>query len=126
MEQLTIEHVILSFAFLLNVGLGLLVFLKKASHKRVNIFFAIFSWASASWILSVLMFFLFKDPGWRLFCARMTFVSSSIICEAFFFFSILFPREKRQIKRSQFICLSLISLSFVTLSFTPLMVPSIN
>jgi two-component system NtrC family sensor kinase len=126
MEQLTIEHVILSFAFLLNVGLGLLVFLKKGSHKRVSILFAIFSWASASWILSVLLFFVLKDPSWRLFCARMTFASSSIICEAFFFFSILFPREKRHIKQSQFIYLSLISLSFVTLSFTPLMVPSIN
>ena len=126
MEQLTVTNIVLSFAFLLNVGLGLLVYLNKSTHRRVNISFSIFSWASASWILSVLMFFLFKDQIWKLFWARMSFVGPSIIPAAFFYFSGIFPREKDDVTPSKIIILSILSSIFVILSFTGLMVRSAN
>ncbi|MGA2462911.1 MAG: ATP-binding protein [Thermodesulfobacteriota bacterium] len=126
MEQLTLTNIVLSFAFLLNVGLGLLVYLNKSTHRRVNISFSIFSWASASWILSVLMFFLFKDQIWKLFWARMSFVGPSIIPAAFFYFSGIFPRKKDDVTPSKIIILSILSSIFVILSFTGLMVRSAN
>ncbi len=84
MVKMTITNIVLWIVFLLNFGLGLLVYFRDPK-KRINISFSIFTWALAGWILGVSMFFLFKEPELRLFWARITFFSASIILAAFFY-----------------------------------------
>jgi len=86
MERLTTTNIILFLAFLLNFGLGLLVYLKKSPHRRVNISFSVLSWALAAWVLSVLMIYLVKEEALRLFWVRMSFIGTSILPSSFFIF----------------------------------------
>jgi signal transduction histidine kinase len=124
MGYLTAREISLLFAFVLNFGLGSLVYLKDSSHRRVNISFSIFTWALACWILSVAMSFLPAEPAWRLFWARMSFVSSSFVPSAFFYFALIFPKEKRDISTSKIGLIFLLSCFFGLISFTKLMVHS--
>ncbi len=126
MQRLNIQYLVLALVFLLNVGLGLLIYLKKSPHKRVNVAFSIFSWASAGWILSVLMFFLAEDARWRLFWARMSFVGPSIIPAAFFYFSTVFPSERRNISTYNLLFLAIVSSIFVILSIFGFIVHSVQ
>jgi signal transduction histidine kinase len=70
------------------------------------------------------MIFFFKDYAWRLFWLRMAFAVSSIIAAAFFYFSAIFPNEKRHISSQKIISIWIISAIFIVLSFTNLMVRS--
>jgi signal transduction histidine kinase len=126
MEILNLPNMILLFAFLLNVGLGLLIYLKATPYRQVNVSFSIFSWGCASWIFSILMIYLFKEPSWRLFWVRMSFIGPSIIPGAFFYFSLVFPKEKRNIPHILPFLICILSLVFVFMSFTKLMVHSVQ
>ena len=125
MERLNAQNAILLFAFLLNVGLGLLVYLKNP-HRRINISFSIFSWASAGWVLSILMIFLFNEPLWKLFWLRMGFATSSIVPSMFLYFSLIFPKGKHHISALQVILIILFASFFVLISFTKFTVRSAN
>src|SRR4030042_319208 len=125
MERLNIQNIILSIVFLLNVGLGLLVYIRGHS-RRISISFSVFSWASASWVLCILLIFLFREPSWRLFWARMSFVGPSIVAASFFYFSMIFPSENRRIAPFKLIPVYITSLIFVILSFTEFLVHSAN
>jgi len=120
---LNIQNSILVLVFILNIGLGILTYVKNP-HSRVNISFAIFSWASASWIVSVLMAFSLKDPIWKLFWSRMCFVGPSIIPAAFLYFSLVFPKRKKLVSPIAVILICIFSLTLVLLSFTKLMIHS--
>jgi signal transduction histidine kinase len=126
MERLNLTHIILLFAFLLTGGLGLLVYLKKSPHRRVNLSFSVFAWASASWILSVLMVYWFDEPAWKLFWVRMSFVGPSIIPASFFYFALVFPKEDRRVSFSRTLLIFALAVVFVSISFTPWMVRSVN
>jgi len=126
MEQFRIANIFLFLAFLLNMGLGLLVYLKGSPYRRVSISFSIFSWACAQWALSILMIYSLKDPVWKLFWVRMSFVGPSIIGGAFLYFSLTFPKEKRKVASTKMVLIFLASSIFVILSFTKLMVISID
>jgi two-component system NtrC family sensor kinase len=126
MERLSIPNVALFLAFLLNTGLGLLVFLKESPHRRVNIAFSLLSWALAVWALSILMIYLFSALGWKLFWVRMSFVASSNIPSTFLYFSLLFPRERRRIARMTRILIFSPGLVFTFLSFTVLIVRTVH
>ncbi len=123
MVKMTITNIVLWIVFLLNFGLGLLVYFRDPK-KRINISFSIFTWALAGWILGVSMFFLFKEPELRLFWARITFFSASIIPSAFFYFSLIFPQEKRTISSSKIFLIFSPAVMFAIISFTKLMVHS--
>jgi signal transduction histidine kinase/MFS family permease len=126
MEVLSFQNIILLFAFLLNIGLGILVLLKNTPYKRVNISFSIFSWACAIWVCSILMIYLFRDLPWRLYWVRMSFFGSSIIPAAFFYFSLIFPKEKRNVSWPITFLIAILSLAFAFISFTKLMIISVH
>ena len=126
MERLNFINILLFIVFILTVGLGLLVYRSNSPHRRVNIAFSISSWASAGWILSVLMIYLFKEPLWKLFWVRMSFVASSNIPSTFFYFSLIFPKEKRNISLLKIVLIFLPSSIFTLLSLTGLMVYSVD
>jgi len=116
----------LFLVFLINAGLGLLVFFKRLPQKRIKTSFAILSWALALWNFDVLMIYLFKDPSWRLFWVRMSFAATSIAPLAFFSFSLFFPKEKQIISNLKLFLISIPSLVFVFMSFTRWMVHSVQ
>jgi signal transduction histidine kinase len=124
MEGLNATNIPLLVVFLLNVGLGLLVYLKASLHPRVNISFSLFTWALAGWAFTILMIYLIREAGWRLFWVRMSFVASSNIPSTFLYFSLIFPNEKRKISLPKIIFIFLPSTIFTLTSFTELMVHS--
>jgi len=115
---------ILLVTIFVNTGLGFLIFLKRSTFRRVNITFSLASWASAGWILSVLMAYFFKDPFWRIFWGRMSFATSGIIPAAFLCFSLLFPREQRGLSSSKLFLVGLPSFVILGLAFTNQIVSS--
>jgi len=124
MGPMNITNTIIFLAFLLNAGLGILVYLRDSPHRRVNVSFSLFTWALAAWILSVSMSFLFREPAWRLFWARMSFVASSNIPSTFLYFSLIFPNEKRNISPLKILLIFSLSTIFTVFSFTKLMIRS--
>jgi len=121
-----LSDTLLLLTLLINGGLGLLVYLKKAPQRRVHIAFSLLSFALAAWASSILMIYLFRTPAWRDFWVRMSFVTSSFIPAAFLYFSLIFPKEKRTISPRQMALLFLLPALFAILSFTPLMVRSVQ
>jgi signal transduction histidine kinase len=126
MEQLKIANIALVLTFILNAGLGLLVYLNKSPHRRVNISFSILSWTLAGWILSTLMIYLFRDPWWRLFWVRMVFVISSAIPSAFLYFALIFPNERRVLPSFKIALIFFPSLILSFVSLTKFIVISVN
>jgi signal transduction histidine kinase len=116
----------LILAFVLNMGLGSLVYWKSSPYRRVNISFSIFSWACAEWAISILMIYSLKNPVWKTFWVRMSFVGPSVIAGVFLYFSLIFPREKRKIGLAKIVIILFPSLIFATLSFTKAMVNSVD
>ena len=115
---MSVPTITLLFAFLVNLGLGLLVYIKATSYKRVNIIFAILAWSAAGWAFSFFLVYLFTDNPLKLFFGRMGFATSSIISTAFLLFAIIFPSEQRGVSSFKLIFLSLPALLFLGLSFT--------
>ncbi len=125
-DYLNISNIFLFGVFLINTGLGLFVFFKQLSQKRIKISFSILSWALALWNFSVLMIYLFSDPWWRLFWVRMSFAATSIAPFAFFSFSLFFPNGKWIISNRKLLLISIPSMAFILLSFTNLMIESVQ
>jgi len=117
---------ILLFAVFVNLWLGILVFIKRSTFRRVNVTFSILSWGSAGWVLSVLLAYFFEDPSLRLFWGRMSFATSGIIPAAFLCFSLLFPKEQRGLSSSKLFLISLPSIIFLGLAFTNQIVSSLR
>ena len=120
------SNILLSFAFLVNFGLGFLVYIKTGSYRRINLTFSILAWSSAGWALSVFMIYFFKDQPSMLLWGRMSFTTSGIIPAAFLLFSLLFPREQRSISSVELIMLSIPPIVFLCLSFTNQIVSSLG
>ena len=116
----------LSFTIFINVGLGILVFAKKPTFRRVNFVFSLLSWAVAGWTLSVLMAYLFNDSSWRIFWGRTSFATSGAIPTAFLWFTVLFPREQRRLSSVRLFLMGLPSIVFLLLSYTNLIVSSLH
>ena len=125
-QGLNITNIFLFLVFLINAGLGLFVFFKRLPQKRIRVSFSILSWALALWNFSVLMLFLLKDPSWRLFWGRMSFAATSIAPFAFLIFSLFFPREKWTISNAKLLLISIPSIVLVFLSFTDLIIYSVQ
>ncbi len=126
MQSLDLTSILLLFASVLNFGLGLTVFLKDSPYRRVNVSFSIFSWALGAWALSILLIYLIKEPSWRVFCVRMSFAASSLVPASFFYFSLVFPRQKRHISSVKAILISVPAFAFGVISFTKWMVHSVH
>ena len=123
---MTLIGVILSFAVFINFCLGALVFLKRSTFRRVNITFSLLSWASAGWILSVLMAYFLKDPLLKLFWGRMSFAASGIIPTAFLWFTLLFPNEQKRLSSTKLFIIGSPAILFLGLSFTNQIVSSLR
>ena len=126
MYQFNISSFLLLLAFLVNLGLGLVVYLKNDPRSPINISFAILSWASAGWVLSVLMIYVFKEESLRLFSVRMSFAFSAIIPSSFLYFSLIFPDKKRFLNRSTLFLICSPTIVFIGLSFTEFLVHSVQ
>ncbi len=126
MGKLDFINISLFLAFSLNLGLGLIVYLKESLHRRVNISFSILLWALAGWAFSILMIFLFEEAGTKLFWLRMSYAISSYIPSAFLYFSTVFPNEKRSFSPLKVVLISSFSSIFAILSFTGWVIRSAN
>jgi len=111
---------------MINVGLGILVFYKRSTFKRVNIIFSLLAWAIAGWTLSILLAYLFNVPSWRIFWGRTSFASSGVIPAAFLCFALLFPKDQKQLSSNKLFIIGTPSILFIMLSYTPIMVSSIR
>ncbi len=119
-------EIFLSFAFLVNLALGLLVYIKTESHRQINFSFSVLAWSAAGWALSFFMVYFLKDNAVRLFWGRMGFASSAFISPSFVMFAFLFPREQRNLSSTKLILLGLTALLIFVLSFTDQIVSSLG
>ncbi|NWF94062.1 MAG: GAF domain-containing protein [Syntrophaceae bacterium] len=117
---------LLLVTFFINIGLGFLVFFKTSVFRLVNFLFSLLAWASAGWILSILLAYSFEDPSWKLFWGRMSFATATIIPAAFLCFSLLFPGDRGTLSSTKLLLLVLPSLFVFGLSFTSQIVSSLG
>ncbi len=125
-EGLSITNIFLTIAFLINAGIGLFVFFKQLPKRRIKISFSVLTWALALWNFSILMIFVLRDPSSKLFWGRMSFAVTSIAPVAFLVFSLCFPKEKWSVSNRELFLISTPSMVFVFLSFTKLIVRSVE
>ncbi|HUL20154.1 MAG TPA: ATP-binding protein [Thermodesulfobacteriota bacterium] len=123
---LIVQGTLLLSALLINLGFGFLVYRKAGAYKRVNLAFSFLSWSGAGWGFSILMEYVLKQPASILFWGRMSFATSAFIPSVFLIFTLLFPREQRNINPSHFIFLGLPAVFFSILSFTDQIVISLG
>jgi signal transduction histidine kinase len=123
---LIIGSILLLFAFIVNLGLGILTLKKARPYNRVNIIFSILAWAAAGWAFSFFMVYSSQNPGPILFWGRMGFATSGITPAAFLCFSLLFPGVQRNIRPFKLVILALPSLIFCILSFTDQIIASLG
>ena len=122
-----IPEIFLFVAFIVNLGLGFLVFFKTQPYKRVNLIFSVLAWACAGWGFSVFMlYFCGKTPSSMLFWARMSFATSGITPAAFLCFAILYPKDQKSLSLTKLVLVSLPSILFLGLSFTSQIVSSLR
>jgi len=124
--EVVLPKLFLSFAFLVDLCLGILVYFKAAPRRQDNLVFSILAWASAGWALSFLMVYFGDDNASKLFWGRMGFATSGILPGGFLIFALLFPKEKRRIKIAEFILAAFLTVLFVSLSFTDRIVFSLG
>jgi signal transduction histidine kinase len=116
----------LLLAFLVNLGLGILVYVKSEYPRRVNLVFSVLAWASAGWALSVLIILYFRDTPSMLFWGKMSFATSGIIPSCFLYFSIIFPKERHNPRLSTILVIFFPTLVFIGLSFTNLILKDVS
>ncbi len=113
-------------AFIVNLGFGLLTYLKAKSFRRLSLAFSIMAWSGSGWALSFFMVYFFSNESSKLFWGRMGFATSGLIPPSFLLFTLFFPREKRTISITEIILLFLPTIFFLFLSFTNQIVSSIG
>ena len=121
-----VPEILLLIAFLVNLGLGLLVYTKAKSRQRISFSFSVLAWSAAGWALSFFMVYFLKDNASKLFWGRMGFASSAFISPSFVLFAFLFPREQRTINSTKLVLLGLPALLFFILSLTKQIVSSLG
>ncbi len=115
------------FAFFVNLGFGFLVYFRAGPDiRRLSSTFAILAWSGAGWALSIFFIYFFVDHPSMLLAAKFTFATSGIIPAAFLMFSLLFPREQRDISSIKLALLSSPVILFSGLSFTDQIVSSVS
>lgn len=117
---------LLLFSFLVNLALGILVYLKNIQQKHVNLVFSILSWACAGWALSVLLIIISVEKEWMLFWGKMSFASSSLAAATFLYFSLQFPKGNPEKIRKIFWLLSSFYLVLLLLNFSTLILVDVS
>ena len=113
--------ILLLFSFLATTALGTIVVTRRTTHRRINVVFTIFTWASALWILSVLMINHFRTPSATLFWGRVSFAASSMIPASFLCFAMTFPAWQTRLTSRAAATIFLPGFIFGGLSFTGLL-----
>ena len=117
--KLIIARLFLLFAFLVNLGLGLLVYLKKGTHKRVHLIFSILAWAGAGWALSFFIIFCSIDSPSGSFSGEEWVSPRQVLHQRHS--SVLlcyFPTKQKRLSSQKLFFLIIPSIIFVVLSFT--------
>ncbi len=118
--------IFLFFAFLVNLGLGLLVCFRASPPRRVNLAFSFLAWGAAGWALSFFMVYVGEDASSKLIWGRMGFATASIMPAAFLLFAWIYPGEQRRIDLVKVLVISGSALMFFVLSFTNQIVSSLG
>lgn len=125
MEFLITSNILLLIVtIIVNLGLGLFIFLKDRKNE-INKSFSILLFLISFWAFSFLMFVFVRSPEWVLFWRRITPCGSALIAGYFLYFSIVFPKGKTPLSFFQKIFVLGPGYIFAVLSiFSPLLVDS--
>jgi len=117
--------IILVISLVVNLGLGLLIFTRSSQfYKKIYLIFGFLCISSALWIFSVLMVFISKEIGWKLFWVRMIFGITSFIPAIFLNFSLIFPSYRYTVNLVKKILIYLPPLFFLAICQTDLIAMS--
>lgn len=121
------QTLVLFIAFLINFGLGLLVFINIKKNRRANFLFTILAWAASGWAFSFFMVYLFiNKPSSIIFWGKIGFAFSSIIPSAFFLFAIVFPKDNKEFSLFHLLIFGFPALFFSIFSLTDKIVSSLG
>jgi signal transduction histidine kinase len=118
--------IVLFFAFLINLGLGILVYFRARAGKRINFTFSILAWSCAGWTFGFFMVYLLQGDPKILFWSRMGFAASAGIPAGFLCFALLFPNEQRNFNSKILILFFLPAILFLVLSLSNQIVSSLG
>ncbi|MBM4338973.1 MAG: GAF domain-containing protein [Deltaproteobacteria bacterium] len=117
--------IILIISLVVNLGLGLLIFTRSSHfYRKIYLIFGFLCISSALWIFSVLMVFVSKEIGWKLFWVRMVFGITSFIPAIFLNFSLIFPSYRYTVNSAPKILIYLPPLFFLAICQTDLIAMS--
>ncbi len=125
---MSIPVVSLFIAFLVNLFLAFLVFIKRenSTFPKINVIFSILAWAASGWAFSFFMVYMISDPFLKLFFGKTGFASSAIIPVAFLLFSIFFPDNKRKVTQYTLLLITLPTIFFLGFSYSDKIVSSLG
>jgi signal transduction histidine kinase len=125
MSKMGLVEILLSTGILFNLGLGLLVFTRPSTYKRINTIFSLLCLACAFWNLGALMVGVIEQVGWKLFWIRFVFGTSFFLPAILVHFSLIFPTCQHRINFLKTLILYSPPLVFSALIPTGLIVKSI-
>jgi signal transduction histidine kinase len=95
---MTLIDILLVISFFIDLGLGLLVLIKRSTYYiKINNVFSYSCFASALWILCGILMVIAKDVGWKLTWIRWSFGFSGFIVANFLYFSLIFPNYQHDV-----------------------------
>jgi signal transduction histidine kinase len=121
-----IVDIFLAIGFLVNIGLGFLVFTRPSNYyRKINVIFSFLCLACALWVFTALMVFVFNQVEWKLFWIRFVFGVSCFIPAILFHFSLIFPNYQHRLNLLKTLILYSPPLIFLLFSPTGQIVKSI-
>jgi len=122
---MTIIEIFLVISFLINIGLGVLIFSRPSNYRIINIVFSFLCLASSLWVLGAFMVPVLQEAEWKLFWVRYIFGVSGFIPATFLHFSLIFPNNQRVINLLKTLTIYSPSLFFLVTSQTNFIAKSI-
>ena len=122
---MTTVEIFLAIGFLVNLGLGLLVFTRPSAYKRVNVIFSLLCLTCAFWNFGAFMVPVVDQVAWKLFWIRFIFAVSCFLPAILVHFSVIFPAYQHRVSSLKTLILYFPPLIFLALSPTELIVESI-
>ncbi len=109
------------YVILGNISLGAFVFL-KGRGQRINTSFSFITLFVAVWTFSIFMYTQANTAHGAILWSRIAASSSSFIPALFLYFTLVFPKEEKEIRLSRTLLLGAVAVLFCILSFTDFIV----
>ncbi|MBA3733281.1 hypothetical protein H0W91_02800 [Patescibacteria group bacterium] len=118
-------NIIILVVTVLNLSLGIIVFLTKR-QSRVNQSFFVFLIAATGWCISMFLFRSLANTNIALLLARVLYMSAALIPLSLIYFIEVFPKEEKNLPYILNLLMPVPLLVVLAISFFPLLIIGVN